>query len=385
MKFRKKLTLGLAVLAAVVFGAMWIVGTVDAATIQGQVLSLQSSDPDVTVYLRPVGPSTGNNDRFYTPDPYTSGALGMGYYMFDNVTQGLWIVTAISQTYKFDKPAHSVLVDSSGNITKIDNVSPQSLTVNFTAVTTVNGQCGSSNGQSLTSAPTSGLCTQGSASGVSGSGPWTWSCAGTGDGTTAGCQANLYTVDPVNGQCGSSNGAVLSSAPTSGFCNAGTYSGLSGTGPWTWTCNGQNNGSTASCQASLQGSGPSGATLLPQSGLGMTVTNPVTIAAGGEQHYYFTLSTAAYAFIMPQTTTRDWQQNVDMFISNASQPSCPSTTSLTKWNNIPPSAAPWYNLTSDSNESVYVAGQYAAQSTFYVTICNRSGVTAKYGISWSAR
>ena len=55
--------------------------------------------------------------------------------------------------------------------------------------TAVNGACGSSNGASLTSAPTANLCTAGTASTVSGSGPWSWSCAGSGGGTTATCSA----------------------------------------------------------------------------------------------------------------------------------------------------------------------------------------------------
>jgi hypothetical protein len=53
----------------------------------------------------------------------------------------------------------------------------------------------------------------------------------------------------TNGTCGSSNGQTLASAPSSGFCNAGSYSGLSGSGPWTWSCIGANGGTTASCSA----------------------------------------------------------------------------------------------------------------------------------------
>ncbi|HTY07550.1 MAG TPA: 5'-nucleotidase C-terminal domain-containing protein, partial [Candidatus Edwardsbacteria bacterium] len=56
--------------------------------------------------------------------------------------------------------------------------------------TVVNGACGSANGQTVSAAPTTNLCTAGSASAVSGNGPWTWSCAGSGGGTTASCSAN---------------------------------------------------------------------------------------------------------------------------------------------------------------------------------------------------
>lgn len=62
--------------------------------------------------------------------------------------------------------------------------------------TAVNGACGSSNGQTFTVAPTANLCSVGTASAVSGSGPWNWTCAGSGGGTTASCSANLSTASP---------------------------------------------------------------------------------------------------------------------------------------------------------------------------------------------
>jgi hypothetical protein len=60
----------------------------------------------------------------------------------------------------------------------------------------------------------------------------------------------------VNGACGvastSVSGIDLSAAPSSGLCNAGSATVVSGTGPWTWNCNGIGSGSTnVSCQADL--------------------------------------------------------------------------------------------------------------------------------------
>jgi 2',3'-cyclic-nucleotide 2'-phosphodiesterase (5'-nucleotidase family) len=62
----------------------------------------------------------------------------------------------------------------------------------------VNGACNNStNGQTLSAAPTANLCAAGTASAVSGSGPWTWTCAGTGIGaTTASCSANKASGGP---------------------------------------------------------------------------------------------------------------------------------------------------------------------------------------------
>ncbi|MDD5569486.1 MAG: polysaccharide deacetylase family protein, partial [Candidatus Pacebacteria bacterium] len=52
-----------------------------------------------------------------------------------------------------------------------------------------------------------------------------------------------------NGLCGSANGQSFTSAPTSNLCASGTASAISGTGPWTWTCNGSTGGTNASCSA----------------------------------------------------------------------------------------------------------------------------------------
>ncbi|MDD5696485.1 MAG: hypothetical protein PHO90_00735, partial [Candidatus Pacebacteria bacterium] len=97
--------------------------------------------------------------------------------------------------------------------------------------TPVNGQCGSSNGGTFSSAPTYNLCSSGTQSSVSGSGPWSWNCSGKNGGATVSCSANK-TQPVINGQCGSSNGATLYSAPTSNLCSMGTTSYVSGNGPW---------------------------------------------------------------------------------------------------------------------------------------------------------
>ena len=68
------------------------------------------------------------------------------------------------------------------------------------AVTPTSGVCGSANGTTVSTTPTTNLCSVGAASSVSGSGPWTWTCAGTGGGSTATCSASLTaTVPPPSG------------------------------------------------------------------------------------------------------------------------------------------------------------------------------------------
>lgn len=112
-----------------------------------------------------------------------------------------------------------------------------------TAPKVVNGACGPADGSNVYSAPTSGLCSTGDATTVSGAGPFTWNCNGRDGGTNDSCQANLA----VNGECGASHNTAQASPPSTGLCNAGTASIVTGSGPYLWTCNGLNSGANASC------------------------------------------------------------------------------------------------------------------------------------------
>jgi prepilin-type N-terminal cleavage/methylation domain-containing protein len=112
----------------------------------------------------------------------------------------------------------------------------------------LDGTCGSSHGANLSTIPSTNLCNYGTAGTVSGSGPWDWTCTGTNGGTTASCSTGIL---PVNGACGSSNGSNFSSTPSSNLCTLGSPTTVSGSGPWTWDCTGLNSGSTDSCSANL--------------------------------------------------------------------------------------------------------------------------------------
>lgn len=70
-------------------------------------------------------------------------------------------------------------------------------------------------------------------------------------GSTYGSDATFTTAacSPVDGVCGSANGKTLPLIPTVNLCLAGSASAVSGTGPWNWTCDGLYNGTQASCSA----------------------------------------------------------------------------------------------------------------------------------------
>ena len=139
----------------------------------------------------------------------------------------------------------------------------------------VNGLCGPANTVATTTMPTSRLCSAGTVSTVSGTGPWSWTCIGSGGGSTAQCSAPLAQNPPVNGRCGPANGVATNSAPTAGLCSSGSPTTISGSGPWSWSCLGSNGGSTASCSAPTSG----GASILPADRA--TTWNPGLTAVGG--------------------------------------------------------------------------------------------------------
>ena len=91
----------------------------------------------------------------------------------------------------------------------------------------VNGACATIAATAF--APTTGLCTQGSAPGSATAGsPWTWSCTGSGGGTTASCSApNASTATgSVTGRASISGGTWVVDAANSGFVATTTVPSL---------------------------------------------------------------------------------------------------------------------------------------------------------------
>jgi len=117
----------------------------------------------------------------------------------------------------------------------------------------VNGLCGNSNGVAMVAEPVEDLCTGGTATSISGNGPWNWNCLGSNGGMTVSCTAPLQPPAPITGVCGSANGVPTLTTPRSGLCSAGISSAVSGSGPWTWSCSGTNGGGAVGCVAPLAG------------------------------------------------------------------------------------------------------------------------------------
>ncbi len=119
----------------------------------------------------------------------------------------------------------------------------------------VNGLCGAPNGVANVVQPMDGLCTGGTATAVSGQGPWNWNCLGENGGMTVSCTSPLQPPAPITGTCGNASGVPTLTPPRSSLCSAGISSAVSGQGPWTWSCSGTNGGGAVGCVAPLAGTG----------------------------------------------------------------------------------------------------------------------------------
>jgi hypothetical protein len=137
-----------------------------------------------------------------------------------------------------------------------------------TCAAAIDGACGIAHGTTTTSKPTSNLCSAGTASAVTGSGPWTWSCLGTNGGSNANCSAartpcTAYcSLLPL---CGPAQGVPSATFPASGRCGTrtaadGTVIGFIssmlntttwGISTWDWTCYSECCGTSVSCSAPL--------------------------------------------------------------------------------------------------------------------------------------
>lgn len=147
-----------------------------------------------------------------------------------------------------------------GNTANSTGVPVATITTNSDGSTTisnaVNSVCGSSHDRSLSVAPTTNLCAISSAiPAVTGSGPWSWTCSGINGGADTTCTASLLPP-AVDGVCGPAHGVAVSTIPTTGLCTSGTASSVNGTGPWTWDCAGQNGGANAPCSADVGKAAP---------------------------------------------------------------------------------------------------------------------------------
>ncbi|MBF0265701.1 MAG: hypothetical protein HQL46_10550 [Gammaproteobacteria bacterium] len=138
--------------------------------------------------------------------------------------------------------------------------------------TPVNGSCGSSNNQNLYSAPTTNLCSSGTASS---SGAWTWTCSGSDGGSNEACSANKKQ-DAI---CGTPSSGR--NAPNTGLCFLGGANPSTpvdnGSHQWAWGCQGINGGNSVNCTTDIVNDGVCEPT---EDGQTLTSTPTILCSAG---------------------------------------------------------------------------------------------------------
>ncbi len=110
------------------------------------------------------------------------------------------------------------------------------------------GKCGSSDGVEQAAAPASGLCAEGTASTVSGSGPWNWSCAGVDGGATVSCSSPKQNPrnDPPERPVISGDAWAIAGQTTSNWITSTDPEADNIFYELDWDCNGSVDGTTGS-------------------------------------------------------------------------------------------------------------------------------------------
>ena len=148
-------------------------------------------------------------------------------------TQG----TAYGEDLQFSTLAVRYTVTASGGSGgTVLPVGGQTIDYNATAVIALTPNTG----YHVDTAAVSSTCPRGSFSGI---GNTTY----TSGAITGNCTVILaFAADPINGSCGGASGSSYFSAPITNLCDHGTPSVIpSGNGPWSWTCSGSGGGTTS--------------------------------------------------------------------------------------------------------------------------------------------
>lgn len=222
------------------------------------------ADSVAPISLYKIGGTTGaQNDSNSANDTAEGVAIDVIDAVDDNVTQTAGTVSATTD----------VAANDSVGGTAVEQYRPGQF--KYSLVTGSGTTCAnasvSATGMATYSVPTRNTCTV------------TYAVCGVPDEMI--CDYATLTVTAVlgavDGTCGAANGKTRLAAPSApaDLCTTGTASAVTSSGhPWSWTCAGTNNGSTANCSAMIQtwtvsASGNSGGTITPPS---QTVDNGQT-------------------------------------------------------------------------------------------------------------
>lgn len=102
-----------------------------------------------------------------------------------------------------------------------------------------------------------------------------------------------FAFNAANGACGTNNGVNFGIAPTVNLCATGTATPVTGTGPWNWQCKSVDGGATANCSAGILSFG---VTPLASDGSTISPTTVQTVIYGGTTKFTVVPATAAVGY-----------------------------------------------------------------------------------------
>ena len=106
--------------------------------------------------------------------------------------------------------------------------------------------------------------------------------------------SSTTTDNPVNGVCGTANGSTFTAIPTANLCSSiGTASTVSGTGPWSWICNGSYGGTSSTCSAMLAVPPVIQFTVTPATGSGYSIFPVIPQVVNNTATTSFTITPAS--------------------------------------------------------------------------------------------
>ena len=149
--------------------------------------------------------------RSDTGTPIAGGTVSVGSQNFTTLSNGAFIFIMTTGSYNLTAIANGYQKKTLSIIATAGAIHDGSMALTL-AGGAVNGTCGSDSGKTLSATPVN-FCSDGTVSGLTGTGPWSWNCAGSGGGTTANCSATKTGVTKP-GDCDSSGTVTIAEVQT---------------------------------------------------------------------------------------------------------------------------------------------------------------------------
>jgi len=146
---------------------------------------------------------------------------------------------------------------------------------------------------------------------------WNWTCTDSG-GSSGTCTASKK----IDAACGSANGQAFPTKPTTNLCSIGFASTVTGSGPWSWICEGTNGGANSNVCNATVGDNTSPTISNFRLAGGALYTNSATVTIAG------TLSEAIQKYILSENNSQPASGD-SRWIAGAALPGAYTLGSLT--------------------------------------------------------